>query len=130
MIDRLLSPRLLRPLFGVLALIALTMALLPQPPHTPIDRFGDKFAHMLAFGAMAGVAALAWRDIGWSRIVIALSAFGAAIEVLQAIPMLHRDSDWRDWLADTVATLVALGLARLLARWLPQRPVPNPPPFD
>jgi hypothetical protein len=39
--------------------------------------------------------------------------FGAVIEVVQAIPMLHRDSDVMDWIADTAAVLVVL----LLIRW-------------
>ena len=118
MVRHLLSSRLLRPLFWALAVFALTMALLPKPPGTPIDSLGDKFAHMLAFSVLTGVAAFAWRDTRWSRITIALSLFGAAIEVLQAIPALHRDSDWRDWVADTVAVLVVIGLARWLARRL------------
>ena len=118
MLERLLSPRLLRPLFWALALFALTMALLPKPPGTPIDSLGDKFAHMFAFAVLTGVAAFAWREARWSRIVVALSLFGAGIEVLQAIPALHRDSDWRDWVADTIATLLVIGLARWLARRL------------
>lgn len=118
LLDRLLSPRLLRPLFWLMAMVALTMALLPKPPHTPFDQFGDKFEHMLAFASLAGVGAFAWPRIQALRLLLALSTFGAAIEVLQAIPMLHRDSDWHDWLADTVAALVALFVARQLAAWL------------
>ena len=37
------------------------------------------------------------------RLIVGLSLFGAFIEVAQAIPMLHRDSDPLDWVADTVA---------------------------
>ena len=121
LIDTLLAPRLLRPLFWVLAAIALTMALLPQPPHLPIDRFGDKFAHMLAFAALAGVATLAWRDRPVWRAMVGLSLFGAAIEVLQMIPVLHRDADIRDWVADSLAIVVATGAALLLLRLLDRR---------
>lgn len=118
LIDRLLTPRWLRALFWALAIFALAMALLPRPPHTPLDRFGDKFEHMVAFATLAGVGAFAWPRRSARLLLLALSAFGAMIEVLQAIPALHRDSDWRDWLADTLAALVAL----VLARWLAQRP--------
>lgn len=118
LIDRLLSPRLLRPLFWALAVIALTMALLPHPPRTPFDRLGDKFEHMLAFASLAGVGAFAWPRLPAVRLLLALSLFGAAIEVLQAIPSLHRDSDWHDWLADTIAALVALAVSRWMARLL------------
>lgn len=118
LLDHLLSPRILRPLFWVLAAIALTMALLPRPPVTPFDRFGDKFEHMLAFAALAGVSAFAWPRLRARRLLLALSGFGAAIEVLQAIPALHRDSDWHDWVADTLAAIIALALARWLAALL------------
>ncbi len=47
-----------------------------------------------------------------------LSLFGALIEVVQAIPALHRDSDVLDWLADTVAVVVVL----LIVRWWRRRP--------
>ena len=117
--DTLLSPRLLRPLFWLLFTFALVMAVLPKPPSLPIDRFGDKFAHMLAFAALAGVANLGWRHIPAWRIGLQLSAFGALIEVLQMLPVLHRDSDLRDWIADTAAILVATLIARAMARWLP-----------
>ena len=113
----LLNPRLLRPLFWLLLAFALTMALLPKPPQLPIDRFGDKFEHMLAFAALAGVANLAWRRTSRWWIGLQLSAFGALIEVLQAIPSLHRDSDARDWIADTLAIVAATLVARALARW-------------
>lgn len=114
--DTLLSPRLLRPLFWLLFTFALVMAVLPKPPSLPIDRFGDKFEHMLAFAALAGVANLGWRNLSPLAIAIRLSAFGALIEFLQMIPSLHRDADLRDWIADTLAIVVATLVARLLAR--------------
>ncbi|MFM5894945.1 MAG: hypothetical protein ACKOQM_11035 [Novosphingobium sp.] len=117
--DTLLSPRLLRPLFWLLFAFALVMALLPKPPSLPIDQFGDKFAHMLAFASLAGVANLAWRNIPAWRIGLQLSAFGALIEVLQMTPSLHRDADVRDWIADTLAIVVATLIARILARMFP-----------
>ena len=120
--DTLLSPRLLRPLFWLLLAFALTMALLPKPPQLPIDRFGDKFEHMLAFAALAGVANLGWSKVPAWRIGLQLSAFGALIELLQAIPMLHRDADVRDWVADTLAIVVATLIARALGRWFPLAP--------
>ncbi len=108
-----LSPRLLRLLFFALAVFVLTMALLPKPPASPLDRFGDKFEHIAAFASLTLVAALAWRDARWTWMLAALSAFGAAIEVLQAIPALHRDSDVRDWVADTLAVAAVLIVVRL-----------------
>ena len=118
-ISRLLGPHLLRPLFWLLFGFALVMAVLPQPPHLPIDRFGDKFAHMLAFAALTGVARLAWRSTSCWVIALRLSLFGAAIELVQAIPVLHRDSDWRDWGADSAAIALAMLITQLLIRILP-----------
>ncbi len=117
--DTLLSPRLLRPLFWLLFAFALVMAVLPKPPSLPIDRFGDKFEHMLAFAALAGVANLAWRNISPWRIGLQLSAFGALIEFLQMIPALHRDADVRDWVADSGAIIAATLIALFIARMFP-----------
>ena len=113
-VEKLFAPQLLRPLFWVLMATALVMALLPKPPQLPIDQFGDKFEHMLAFAALTGVANLAWPHRSRWTIALWLSAFGAAIELLQMISVLHRDSDVRDWVADSVAILVATVAARLL----------------
>lgn len=96
--------------------VALTMALLPRPPHLPIDRFGDKFEHSLAFVTMAALAVLGFPREPLFRIGERLSFLGAMIEVLQSIPMLHRDCDIRDWIADTIAISVTLGLVALVRR--------------
>ena len=93
----------------VAIVFAVTMALLPKPPHMPIDQFGDKFGHMLAFATMALLAALSFPTARLFRIGERLSFLGALIEVLQSIPSLHRDCDIHDWIADTLAiTLVLL----------------------
>ncbi|MEP7007221.1 MAG: hypothetical protein ABI810_14650, partial [Sphingomonas bacterium] len=47
-----------------------------------------------------------------------LSFLGAAIELLQSIPALHRDCDIRDWIADTIAVTIVLCLVYLVrGRW-------------
>ncbi|RMB37066.1 hypothetical protein C8J47_0646 [Sphingomonas sp. PP-F2F-G114-C0414] len=102
-----------RPLFLRIALVlaivfAVTMALLPKPPHMPIDQFGDKFEHMLAFATMSLLAAFAYPTAKLSRIGERFSFLGALIEVLQSIPSLHRDCDIHDWIADTFAITVVL----------------------
>ncbi len=102
-----------RPLFLRIALVlaivfAVTMALLPKPPHMPIDQFGDKFEHMLAFATMSLLAAFAYPTAKLSRIGERFSFLGALIEVLQSIPSLHRDCDIHDWIADTLAITVVL----------------------
>lgn len=100
-------------LFWLALAFALTMALLPAPPSLPIDGFGDKFEHMLAFGTLTLLADFAFPAMPRLRIAERLSFLGALIEVAQSIPALHRDCDIRDWIADTIAILVVTGLIAL-----------------
>jgi hypothetical protein len=111
------SERVIRPLFLLAIALTLVMALLPQPPALPIDRFGDKLEHMLAFGVLALLARFSFQRVSSWRLLEHLSFFGAMIEVCQSLPMINRDCDARDWVADTIA----VGVALLLARWLATR---------
>lgn len=95
---------------------AVVMALLPHPPALPIDAFGDKFEHMLAFAVMSLLAAIAYPEVPLIRTAERLSFLGALIEVGQSIPSLHRDCDIRDWFADTAAVLAVLGACALVRR--------------
>ncbi len=89
---------------------AFAMALLPQPPQLP-GAPSDKMQHVIAFATLAGLGSAAYRAMSLMKLLVSLSAFGAVIEVLQAIPALHRDSDPLDWLADiTVAALVLVAV--------------------
>ena len=89
------------------------MALLPKPPEMPGEP-GDKIQHMMAFATLGTLAAAGWRDRPLAVLFGWLAGFGAAIELFQAIPVLHRDAEWLDWLADMAAAAVALGVARLV----------------
>jgi VanZ family protein len=113
----LADPRLIRlckALFWAALIFACVMAVLPKPPQTPIDKLGDKFAHMLAFATLGGLAMGAFgREARW-RIVERLAFLGAVIEVVQSIPALHRTCDIRDWLADLLAVVVAVLVAGFL----------------
>jgi VanZ family protein len=86
-------------------MFALVMALLPQPPQLPGSPT-DKVQHMVAFATLAALASAAYRSTSLMRLLVSLSAFGALIEVLQAIPALNRDSDPVDWVADTIAAAI------------------------
>lgn len=101
-----------RGLFWAAALFALVMALLPHPPDVP-GHPSDKVQHLVAFAMLGLLGSFAYPCLSTVRLILALSLFGAAIEVLQAIPVLHRDSDPLDWLADTVACAVVL----LAVKW-------------
>ena len=88
------------------------MAVLPHPPEVP-GHPSDKVQHVAAFATLSRLGSFAYPRTDLTKLLVRLSLFGAAIEVIQAIPALHRDSDVLDWLADTVAVAVVL----LLVRW-------------
>ena len=103
-------------LFALILAAAFTfvMATLPHPPRIPGNP-QDKIQHIAAFVVMTTLAVPAFPRARLIHLILGLSAFGALIEFVQAIPALHRDSDWRDWLADTVAILGTLLVRRFLA---------------
>jgi hypothetical protein len=103
-------------LFWCALVFSVVMALLPHPPELAADKMGDKFHHMLAFAVMTGLAMLAWPQAERLRIIERLSFLGALIEVAQAIPVLQRDCDIRDWVADTLSILVVASIFWLIER--------------
>lgn len=107
-----LFPR--RMIFWSAALFAFVMAVVPHPPELPGEP-SDKIQHMAAFATLGLLGAWAYAGASLLRLLVGLSAFGALIEFVQAIPALHRDSDVKDWIADTLAcalVLIGVSLAR------------------
>ena len=79
----------------------------------------DKINHMIAFFAITFLARAAYPRITVFRLFAMMAAFGAFIELSQALPFIHRDAEWDDWFADMIAILIALIVAwpfALLAR--------------
>jgi VanZ family protein len=112
-------------LFWLSLAFAFIMAVIPMPPKTPLDQLGDKFAHILAFATLAGLAMLAFgREARW-QIVERLCFLGAAIEVIQSVDWLSRTCDLRDWMADCLAVVVVVLIAGLL---VPPRTEPGRSP--
>jgi VanZ family protein len=106
------ASRSARSLFWAAAAFAFAMAVVPHPPEVPGEP-NDKVQHIIAFATLALLGSFAYPKAALTRLLVGLSIFGALIEVVQAIPALHRDSDVLDWLADTAAVIVVL----LLVRW-------------
>lgn len=106
------ASRTARSLFWAMTCFAFVMAVLPHPPQIPGEP-NDKVQHIAAFVTLALLGSFAYPRTALLRLLAGLSLFGAFIEVVQAIPALHRDSDVLDWLADTVAVAVVL----LVVRW-------------
>ena len=107
--------RLLRIAFWAALAFAFVMAVLPHPPQMPGDP-SDKIQHIIAFTVLSALAGASYRSTSLLPIGIRLSAFGALIELVQGIPMLHRDSSVLDWLADTGAVLLVLIVVALIRR--------------
>ncbi|HEU4960903.1 MAG TPA: hypothetical protein VFT56_10890 [Sphingomonas sp.] len=102
------NPRPFRWLFAAALIVTLFMALDPKPPHLPLDDLGDKFEHSLAFATLTLLALFGFPSMLPLRIAERLSFLGALIELGQSIPVLHRDCDVRDWVADTIAILIVV----------------------
>lgn len=98
------------------ASFAFVMAALPHPPPLP-GQPSDKVMHMLTFATLGALAAYGFRLQTFATLFLGLTGFGALIELVQAIPMLHRDSELMDLIADMVAALAAL----LAVRWIMAR---------
>jgi VanZ family protein len=101
-----------RMLFWGAAIFAFAMAVMPHPPELPGGP-SDKLQHVAAFATLGVLGAWAYVEAPILALFAGLSFFGAAIELAQAIPALHRDSDIKDWIADTLAC----GLVLLLIHW-------------
>ncbi len=75
----------------------------------------DKAEHFIAFYALTGLAGAAFPRRNLLVIGVLLSAFGALIELVQGLDIVHRDRDFWDWVADTIA--IAAALAPMLLVW-------------
>lgn len=106
--------RLLRFGFWLAVIVAFTAAVVPGE-EAPNLMPWDKAQHFLAFYVLAVLGAAAYPRAGLLRIGAWLSAFGAFIEFVQMIPQLHRDAEFFDWLADTIAIAAALAPVSLVA---------------
>jgi hypothetical protein len=76
----------------------------------------DKAEHFIAFYGLTGLAAAAFPKRNLIAIAVLLSGFGAFIEFVQGLPMVNRDRDIWDWVADTIAIVAALS-PMLLVWW-------------
>jgi hypothetical protein len=76
----------------------------------------DKAEHFIAFYALTGLGVAAFPRRRLWVIAVLLSAFGALIELVQGLPLVHRDRDFWDWVADTLAIFAALS-PMLLVWW-------------
>ena len=76
----------------------------------------DKAEHFAAFYTLTVLAAAAFPQRRLLMLAVLLSAFGALIELVQTLPIVNRDADFWDWVADTIAIAAAL-LPLALIQW-------------
>ena len=114
-VERYLGGRLAQSIFWAATLFTLVMALIPKPPAVPVG-YGDKIEHAVAFATLGTLGVFGYPRLSGLRLIVALSLFGAFIELAQATPIIHRDCDPLDWVADTVACLIAVLAAQRLRR--------------
>lgn len=95
---------------------------LPNPLPALASRMSDKVLHAVEYGGLGLLLALALRASGLragraaALALLLASLYGASDEIHQAF-VPHRDSDVRDWLADTAgAALGAVAAAGLTRR--------------
>lgn len=103
----LVSVRLMQAVFWSAAVFALACAVMPGQDEPQIVSW-DKGQHFLAFYTLTLLAVLAFPRVRPLALAAALSGFGAVIELLQGIPFVHRDMDFWDWVADSVAIFAAV----------------------
>jgi hypothetical protein len=76
----------------------------------------DKAEHFIAFYTLTGLGVAAFPRRRLWVIGILLSGLGALIEFAQGLSIVHRDRDFWDWVADTIAIMAALS-PMLLVWW-------------
>jgi VanZ family protein len=96
--------------FWLAALFAYVEAIIPARDQIELSLW-DKINHMAAFFTITFLARAAYPRIPVFRLFVMMAAFGAVIELSQALPFIHRDAEWADWFADLIATLLGLIIA-------------------
>ena len=100
--------------FWCCVLAVLVLSLVPQPESVAPDGL-DKVHHIVAFGTLALLAALAW-PAHLPTSLPALLAYGWTIEVLQSFTAT-RTADFEDVVADAAGLLLAWAMVQSAARW-------------
>lgn len=83
----------------------------------PLISLNDKLQHSIIFVLFAFL----WMEAGLRLNTVLLIGilFGGLIEVLQYLLPINRNADWADFAADTLGTVIGVGLAFAWARLYP-----------
>ena len=106
--------------FIVFLAITLILALLPEKNlSNPIFHIGfrnDKLNHAGAFAVLSMIGILGWNKHSL-RLIAFLLLVGALIEILQGLPLIGKDCDFSDWIADLLGTTLGAGASLCLLRY-------------
>jgi hypothetical protein len=101
-------------LYALASAILLYMCLAPAKA-LPSVRLWDKAEHAIAWTVLAGVGLILFPRQPLAVAAFALG-FGALVEVLQGLPVIGRDMDWKDFVADAVGVAAAFAVFALARR--------------
>jgi VanZ family protein len=105
--------------FFLAAAAGTVIALLPSADSPQVSLW-DKAQHFAGFYLLAALGAFAFPRLKAIWLGLGLVALGGAIEIVQGLPIIGRDCDVRDWIADILA--IACALAPLaIAGWRRRR---------
>lgn len=97
--------------------LAVTFVLAEMPPAHAVQLFPwDKAEHFTAFYVLSCMAISAYPRASLLVAGLWLALFGAAIEIVQALPFIHRDCDIMDWFADITGIASAFA-PTFIAQW-------------
>lgn len=104
---------------GVAGVLIIIVAWLAFRPTTGADQGlpWDKANHALAFFVLTIVCARGWPGSGFWRLAAVMLAAGTAIEIIQGLPLVGRDADVWDVVADmagfVLGWILTIGLRRI-----------------
>lgn len=111
-------------IFTLACVLTVFAAMMPSMPGLP-GPIGDKLQHTVAFVTVTILAALAFPTLRPATLLLGMATFGGLIELLQLIPLVHRDADLADWLVDCAAIVGAAPLAIVARSLLARDTDPN-----
>jgi hypothetical protein len=94
------------------AVVLLTLA----ASEPTVSLLNDKVAHLLGFFGLAAFGAASWGLRSVVPLAIGLTILGGAIELLQATPLIARDAEFMDFVADVAGIALALVPATFVSR--------------
>ncbi|MBC8290490.1 MAG: VanZ family protein [Planctomycetes bacterium] len=95
---------------------------IPNPEDLPAPDVSDKLLHFSAYFVLYGLLSLRHRVLGlaWpnstqqARMLLVTVTYAAVDELLQKLPMVNRNADWLDGVADCGGLLTAAAITWLI----------------